>query len=91
MELAVHELKAGLSRYLQQARDGGHLVITSHGQPVARISGVPAQATGGLDALIASGAAQWSGRKPELLPPLALPPAAAAPASVSELVLEDRG
>lgn len=91
MEVAIHQLKAGLSRYLQQARDGEDLIVTSHDKPVARIVGVPAQASDGLQALLAVGAARWSGRKPALLPPLLVPELPAGVKSLADSVNEDRG
>lgn len=91
MEVAIHQLKSGLSRYLQQARDGQALVVTSHDKPVARIVGVPAHVTGSLQALLATGAAQWSGRKPVLLPPLVVPEPPAGVKSLADMVIEDRG
>lgn len=46
MNVSVRELKAGLSRYLREARAGRDVVITSRGRPVARllpVSGSPAE------------------------------------------------
>ncbi len=90
MDIAIHQLKSGLSRYLQQVRDGQELTVTSHNKPVARIVGVPALGPGGLRTLLATGAAQWSGRKPALLPPLVLPDAPAGLRSLADMVIEDR-
>ena len=91
MEIAFHQPKAGLSRYLQQARDGEDLVVPSHDKPVARIVGVPAQAAGGLQCLLATGAARWNGQTPVLLPALVVPELPPGAKSLSDIVLEDRG
>lgn len=64
MEVSIRELKAHLSRYLVQARQGTALEITSHRRVVARVTGVPESAIPGLATLIARGAAQWGGGKP---------------------------
>lgn len=87
MQVPIRDLKAHLSRYLSQAREGMALEITSHRKVVARITGVPESASPVLGALIASGVAQWSGGKPEGAH-IALTPGGQ---SVSRMVLEDRG
>ena len=93
VQVAITELKSGLSRYLQQARGGQTVVITSHDRPVARIVGVAATDASGVQRLLCSGAATWSGRKPELVPPLPLATQAGATQSLSDIVIviEDRG
>jgi prevent-host-death family protein len=48
MQVAIHELKAQLSRCVAQARAGEVIVITSHNRPVARLTGVPVAAPSGL-------------------------------------------
>ena len=88
MRVAMHKLKAGLSRYVAQARAGEVVEITSHDKPVARLVGVPAAMPPGLASLLARGAATWAGRKPTLLAPITLP---AHSRSLSEFVIEDRG
>ncbi len=91
MDVAIHQLKASLSRYLQQVRDGVDLVVTSHDKPVARIVGLPAVASGGLQALLSSGAASWSGKKPALPAPLPVPALPAGAQTLADIVREDRG
>lgn len=91
MKIAMHELKAGLSRYVARARAGEVIEITSHDTPVARIVGIPSATSvvpSGIARLLASGAAQWSGGKPNFRPPLKL---SEGGKSVSEMVVEDRG
>lgn len=91
MEVAIHQLKASLSRYLQQVREGVDLVVTSHDKPVARIVGLPALASGGLQMLLSSGAASWSGRKPALPAPLSVPALPPGVKALADIVREDRG
>jgi prevent-host-death family protein len=88
MRVAMHQLKTGLSRYVAQARAGAVIEITSHDKPVARIVGIPAAARGGIERLLASGAAQWGGGKPERFEPVRLP---SHGKTLSEMVIEDRG
>jgi prevent-host-death family protein len=88
MHVAIHELKAQLSRCVAQASAGEVIVITSHNKPVARLTGVPSAAPAGLQAMITSGAASWSGRKPAPSAPVRLTPGGT---SLSDMVTEDRG
>ncbi len=51
--MAVSELRAHLSDYLDQARAGDEVVITERGVPIARLLGLTAAAT--LERLAADG------------------------------------
>lgn len=64
MPISVREFRAHLSRYLAGLKRGQVLEIARHKRVIARV--VPAgEARGsGLDALLASGAAEWRGGKP---------------------------
>ena len=53
MEVGVRELRDHLSRYLADVSDGGEVVITDHGRPVARLVGFGRERA--LDRLIAEG------------------------------------
>jgi prevent-host-death family protein len=53
MDVAVSELRAHLSEYLDRARAGDEVVITDRGIPVARLLGLTATAT--LERLAADG------------------------------------
>jgi prevent-host-death family protein len=87
MRVAIHELKAQLSRCVARASAGEVILITSHNKPVARLTGVPAAAPSGLQAMIARGAVTWSGRKPVLGAPVRLTPGGV---TMSDMVIEDR-
>lgn len=82
--VGVRELKANLSRFLGQVRDGGEVVVTDHGKPVARIIGFGAP-TDRLADLIARGVAHPPKRASR-----SLPKRVKATGSVSELVAEQR-
>ena len=53
MDVAVSELRAHLSTWLERARDGEEVVVTERGVPVARLLGISASAT--LERLAAEG------------------------------------
>jgi prevent-host-death family protein len=53
MDVAVSELRAHLSDYLDQARAGDEIVITDRGVPIARLLGLTTTAT--LERLAADG------------------------------------
>lgn len=53
MEVGIRELRAHLSRYLDQVREGEEIVVTDRGTPIARIS--PANGRSRIDELIAAG------------------------------------
>jgi prevent-host-death family protein len=86
--VGVRELKDRLSRYLRIVRQGGEVVVTDHGHPIARV--VPIQ--GGtsrerLARLIARGDVTLARRRTRSLPrPVRLP----SGATVSDLVKEQR-
>lgn len=87
MRIAMSELKAGLSRFVAQARAGEVIEITSHDKPVARIVGIPRTGSSGIARLLACGSAQWGGGKPEFRAAVSL---SAPGKTLSEIVLEDR-
>ena len=53
MDVAVTELRAHLSEWLERAREGAEVVITDRGVPVARLLGLATTAT--LERLAADG------------------------------------
>jgi prevent-host-death family protein len=53
MDVAVSELRAHISDYLDRAREGAEIVITDRGVPIARLLGLTTTAT--LERLAADG------------------------------------
>jgi prevent-host-death family protein len=53
MEVGIRDLRAHLSRYLDQVRQGTEIVVTDRGTPIARIS--PTNGRSRIDDLIAAG------------------------------------
>lgn len=88
MRTSMRELKAGLSRYIALARAGQVIEVSLRGKPVARIVGIPPAGVSGIDRLLATGAAQWTGGRPVLTPTVRL---TRGGKSLSAMVLEDRG
>ena len=65
--VGVRDLRDHLSRYLDEVRDGGELVVTEHGRPIARI--LPAAVVPDrLTELIAAGSARSPQSKRRKLP-----------------------
>jgi len=85
--VSIREFKTRLSDYLNQARTHGVIEITSHRKVVARVTGIPPEASEGIARLVATGAVSWSGGKPKG----ASIRLAKRGSSVAEMVLEDRG
>lgn len=86
MQIAINELKSGLSRVLAEAQAGKVFEITSHSKPIARIIGIPPQQDAALSKLMVSGALTWDGKKPLFEAPLPL----GIGVTVSQMVLDDR-
>lgn len=86
-QVGVRELKAHLSYYLRKVSEGGVLVVTERGRPLAEIRPAGEQPASRLAALVAAGQVKWSGKKLRVTEP----PATTYPGrSVADLVLKDR-
>jgi prevent-host-death family protein len=85
MDVGIRELRAHLSRYVEQVKGGEEIVVTEHGRPVARI--VPLNGERKIDRLIREGvvtpARSRTGWRPE---PIRLK----SGATVSDIVIEQR-
>ena len=84
MDVGVRELRANLSRWLEQVKAGEVIVVTERGKPIARI--VPDLPRSKFDRLVAEGAItppKRTDRRP-------LPPLIEATGSVSEYVIQGR-
>jgi len=60
--IGIRELKASLSEWLREVKAGRTIVVTDHGQPVARIIPEAMSLRARVDALRKAGAIAWSGR-----------------------------
>jgi prevent-host-death family protein len=87
MSVGVRELKAHLSEYLREVKNGQIVVITEHGREVARLMPVGQPVEERLQALVAAGLGEWSG---ERLPPVPHRPRVKGARTVADLLIEDR-
>jgi len=86
--VGVRELKDNLSRYLARVRDGGELVVTEHGRPVARVIGVHGRTSSErLAELVVEGNITPAAHKRRSAPKPAVLPGRA---TVSDLVKDQR-
>jgi prevent-host-death family protein len=83
MEIGIRELRAHLSRYLDDVRGGNDLVVTDRGVPIARI--VPMDGRRKIDRLIAAGLVSPT-PKPRGDPPRPVK----GPGTISDLVATQR-
>jgi prevent-host-death family protein len=85
MDVGIRELRAHLSRYVEQVKAGEEIVVTEHGRPVARI--VPMNGERKRDRLIREGvlipARRPKGELPEAI-------SVKGDVRLSEIVLEMR-
>lgn len=86
MEVAVSELRANLSAWLDRARRGEEVVVTERGLPVARLLGIDTATK--LDRLTAEGVIGRPSRGNR--PSAAATPRRRARGSVADLVSEQR-
>jgi len=61
--IGIRSLKATLSECVREVRAGRTIVVTDHGQPVARIIPEGVSRRERVDALRRAGAIAWSGRR----------------------------
>lgn len=88
MSVSITDLKANLSRYIREVREGGEIEVLDRGTPVARItSPVTASGDKARDALIKAGVlTPGNGRAGEILNK----PLIKLHAGLSAAVIEDR-
>jgi prevent-host-death family protein len=86
VDVGIRELRAGLSRYVEQVKQGEEIVVTEHGKPVARL--VPMNGERKIDRLIREGVVRPA-RRPKGPPPR--PIELQGGATVSDIVIEQRG
>lgn len=62
-KVGIRELKSRLSEYVREVKSGRTLVVTEHGQPVARIIPEAVSLRERVETLRRAGAVAWSGRR----------------------------
>ena len=85
--VGIRELKSTLSACVREVKTGRTLVVTEHGQPVARMIPESASLLERLDALRQAGTIAWSGRRLRRMKPVAR---VKGRRTVSDLVVENR-
>ncbi len=84
IDVGIRELRAHLSRYVEQVKCGDEIVVTEHGKPVARL--LPMSGERKIDRLIREGvvtpARSRTGWRPARLLPVK--------GSVSDIVIDQR-
>ena len=85
--IGIRELKSTLSECVREVRAGRTIVVTDHGQPVARIIPETLSLRDRVDALRKAGAVAWSGRRLRAARPAGNVQGAK---TVADLVVENR-
>ena len=85
--IGIRELKATLSECVREVRAGRTIVVTDHGQPVARIIPEGVSLRERVEALRNAGAIAWSGRRLEPAKPAGR---VRGRTTVADLVVENR-
>lgn len=85
--VGIRELKSTLSECVREVRAGRTIVVTDHGQPVARIIPETQSLRDRVDALRKAGAVAWSGRRLRAAKPAGNVRGAK---TVADLVVENR-
>lgn len=85
--IGIRELKATLSECVREVRAGRTIVVTDHGQPVARIIPEMLSLRERVEALTKAGAVAWSGRRLRAATPAGKVRRAK---TVADLVVENR-
>ena len=69
--IGIRELKSKLSECVREVRNGGTIVVTEHGRPVARMIAAASSLRERLEALSDTGGILWSGRRLKPTKPVA--------------------
>lgn len=85
--IGIRELKSTLSECIREVKAGRTLVVTEHGDPVARMIPETGSVQERLDALRKAGAVTWSGRRLRRVKPVVR---VRGNQTVAELVSEGR-
>jgi len=72
IKVGVRDLKARLSEYLRQVKQGHIVIITDHGHPIGRLSPVDQPLEKRLKVLQDAGMVVWNGQKLKPITPIAV-------------------
>jgi len=85
--VGVRELKARLSEYLRQVKQGRTVIITERGKPVGRLVPTGQSLEQRLQVMIDAGLAEWNGKP---LPPARPVAKLKGGKTIADLIIEDR-
>jgi len=85
--VGIRELKAHLSECVRAVKDGGTVVVTEHGRPVARLIPEPASLRDRMLALARAGEIAWNGQPFKPRGPVAR---VKGPRTLADLVVAER-
>jgi prevent-host-death family protein len=85
--IGIRELKATLSECVREVKSGRTIVVTEHGQPVARIIPEAISARERVEAMRKAGTVAWNGRRLRLAKPVGT---VRGERTVADLVVENR-
>jgi prevent-host-death family protein len=88
MEVGIRELRLNLSRYVARVREGAEVIVTDHGDPVARLGPIDDEEAH-YHRLVREGVVTPAKRRKRTLLPPPIPLEGDGPL-VSEMLLEDR-
>jgi prevent-host-death family protein len=88
VEVGIRELRLNLSRYVARVRTGTEVIVTDHGEPVARLTPIDEEEAH-YQRLVREGIVTPARRKKSTSLPRLIPLEGDGPL-VSEMVLEDR-
>lgn len=88
VEVGIRELRLNLSRYVARVREGTEVIVTDHGEPVARITPLDEEEAH-YQRLVRDGVVTPAKRQKRTSFPPPIPLIGEGPL-VSEMVLEDR-
>ncbi len=87
LRVGIRDLKAQLSSYIREVKNGQTIDITDHGQVIARLVPAPKTLEERLAAMVAAGFADWNGETRE---PVKDKPRVRGSKTVADLLIEDR-
>lgn len=86
-QVGIRDLKAHLSEWVRIVKDGGTVVVTEHGRPVAQLVPPPPSARDRMLALARTGEIVWNG---EPFTPRGPVVRLKGPRGLSDLIVEER-
>ena len=85
--VGIRELKARLSEWVRAVKEGGTVIVTEHGRPVARLVPEPASARDRMLALAQTGEVVWNG---DVYKPRRPAAKARGPQTLADLIVAER-